>query len=216
MSAALRAADPVARSIRPARAARATAPKAIALHQLPPQLRMLVRAMGEGPAFELVKQRGGTMITIPKSLIAETSATALLLALVGAAPAAALVREMGDQRMVLPKYDSVLRQLRHQRVIDLRTTGCDIAQIALTTGYTTRSVIYILNDARLPGLSFAQSMAELQRSGQMDLFDAPCMHGGAALAEALAHEPAPAAHDPFSLAAAGAAGRAIQKAQQAF
>lgn len=195
------------RVLRAVTARRETALPQIDLRQLPPLLRLMVRAMGERSGFELVKLRGGTLLTIPHSVKKGSSAYRLLVDLVGAPAADALVGAMPGRRVMLPKYDSVMRQLRHTRVVDLRNAGHRLMHIALATGYTIRSVINILNAAKLPGLSFEQSMAEIGRAGQRDLFDA--------LAHECPAEPVPAAHDPFGLAAASAAGRVIQKAQQA-
>jgi hypothetical protein len=144
----------------------------IALHMLPVQLRMLVRLMGEAAAYRLVQERGGTPFTVPKN--ARSPQFAGLVDLVGIDAAAALVAELSGQTLHLPKYDGVLRQLRHQRVIDLRSRHrMQLADIALTTGYTVRQVINVLNAARmqdglLPGEPAA---ARGQAHLQTDLFD---------------------------------------------
>ena len=118
-------------------------PQAIALHKLPVQLRMLVRVMGEAAAYRLVEQRGGTAMRVPTRL--DGSAGRKLAELVGAPAAATLVAELADHSLQLPKNDSLLRQLRHQRVIELRGQGLTQAAAARATGYTVRQVINILN-----------------------------------------------------------------------
>ena len=115
----------------------------IALHKLPPQLRLLVRVMGEASAYRLVELRGGTPITVPQSL--HSPAGVALAELLGAAAAARLIDGLVGQTLQLPKNDSVLRQLRHQRVLELRGQGMRLAAVALATGYTVRQVINICN-----------------------------------------------------------------------
>jgi hypothetical protein len=168
-------------------------PRAIALHKLPAQLRMLVRIAGEAAAFRLVEDLGGTPVRIPSSL----GDAGWLVDMVGQQPAAALVMELGAQDLQLPKYDSVMRQLRHRRVVELRTDGMALAQVALATGYTVRQVINICNRNEL-GMP-----AELRQADdrQLDMF------GGPADDQADPGAPAtPTAHNPFGLAAAACDG----------
>lgn len=154
-------------------------PEYVHTHRLPPQLRMLVRAMGEAPAFRLVEHRGGTVLAVPK----ECSAEHWLFELVGPAAFAALVEAKGGETMELPKFDSVVRQYRHLRVRELlrwRTVN----EVALEMNYSRRHVINISN-------------AEKQeRSMQGDLF---ASIGDEADAEADAATTEAGAHDPFGL-----------------
>lgn len=166
-------------------------PQAIALHKLPVQLRMLVRVMGEAEAYKLVEQRGGTAMRVPTHL--DGAAGRKLVDLVGAPAAASLVCELADHSLQLPKNDSLLRQLRHQRVIELRGQGHTQAAVALATGYTVRTVINVLNSA---GLDL------LQAGEQFDFFappPPPAGHRPGLRDEASA---APQAHNPFGLRAA--------------
>lgn len=120
------------------------APGTIALHRLPVQLRMLVRLMGEAAAYRLVQARGGTPFTVPKSLRSSQFAQ-LVDDAADIEAARALVAEMAGETVQLPKYDGVLRQLRHQRVVQMRQRGHRLAEIALQTGYTVRQVINVCN-----------------------------------------------------------------------
>lgn len=142
-------------------AAATPAPGAIALHRLPVQLRMLVRVMGEAAAFRLVQWRGGVPYTVPKKV--RSAQFTHLVEAVGADGAMALHSDCAGVTLQLPKYDGVLRQLQHQRVIELRLAGLKLPEIALATGFTQRWVIKILTAARLTGLD------ELMQ-GQGDLF----------------------------------------------
>ena len=115
----------------------------IALHKLPVQLRMLVRVMGEAAAYRLVQWRGGTPYTVSATM--RSRQFAVLVEAVGIDAAGALVAELPGQTLQLPKYDAVLRQLRHQRVIELRGRGVLLAEVALATGYSVRQVINVIN-----------------------------------------------------------------------
>lgn len=148
------------------------------LHLLPPQLRLLVRVLGEAAAFKLVEQRGGGYVVVPK----RAHAGHWLGELIGPIAFAALVEHYGDQTLQLPKYDSVLRQVRHERVRQLRREGRTISQVAVQTNYTMRQVINIL--------AADDEAAEAAR--QADLFA-----GGDDVAQDA--EPAPSAHNPFCL-----------------
>lgn len=147
------------------------------VHLLPPQLRLLVRVLGEAAAFKLVEQRGGGYVVVPK----RPHPDHWLAELIGPIPFAALVEHYGDQTLQLPKYDSVLRQVRHERVRQLRREGRTLSQVAVQTNYTMRQVINIL--------AADEEAAEAAR--QADLF------GGGE--DAQPDEPEPAAHDPFGL-----------------
>lgn len=124
------------------------APQPIALHKLPTQLRMLVSLIGEAAAFRLVEQRGGTPLTVPHRLSGRAHFD--LVELLGPSALAALIAELPGQTLQLPKNDSLLRQLRHQRVIELRGQGLTQAAAARATGYTVRQVINILNRNGFP------------------------------------------------------------------
>jgi len=168
----------------------------IALHKLPVQLRMLVRVMGEGPAFALVEKRGGTPVSLPKHL----ADAQWLVDLVGTLAAAQLVAELGGERLQLPKYDSVTRQLRHQRVLALRRTGLPLAGVATATGYTVRQVINICNRSGQAELAVADE-GERQLGLFGDVPDDEADDGLVDQAEQLDQAgPAHGAHDPFGLA----------------
>ena len=162
-------------------------PQPIALHKLPTQLRMLVRLMGEAAAFRLVEQRGGTPLTVPQRLSGRAHFD--LAELLGAPALAQLVAELPGQTLQLPKNDSLLRQLRHQRVVALRGQGLTHAAAARATGYTVRQVINILNrNGRTP-----------PAAEQDDLFP-ELMDPPARPARPGADSAAPQAHNPFGLA----------------
>lgn len=153
----------------PAKPAIDYTPQGIALHRLPPQLRILARLMGEAPAYRLVQTLGGTPYSVPAAV--HSAHFDRLVDICGSVhAAAALVAELPGHRLELPKYDSVLRQLRHQRVVELRQQGRRLADVALATAYGVRQVINILNRA---GLAEADLDGQAPAAaGQGDMFDA--------------------------------------------
>lgn len=176
----------------------------IALHKLPVQLRMLVRVMGEASAYRLVELRGGTPYTVPQSLF--SPAGQVLVEMVGASPAAALIAELPGQTLQLPKNDSVLRQLRHQRVLELRAQGLKLATIALATGYTVRQVINICQRSGLGLLLVDEPTGPTQHDLWPELLDDEPDDQADQVDTAPARSPSadlrpaqPTAHNPFGL-----------------
>lgn len=121
---------------------------------LPDSLRELVRVLGEPAAFRLVELHGGGRLIVPKSV---TPGHRLIDDL-GLKTFCDLVEHYGGGVIDLPKYDAVLRQLRHQRVRSLRGDGHTHDRIAVLTGFSRRWVIKILED---DGDLYAQSQADL-------------------------------------------------------
>lgn len=114
-----------------------------------------------------------------------------LVDLVGADAAAAYCRRFGAERIDLPKYDSIERQMRHARVCDMRTRGYGANEIAITMGYSRRNVMLILagSDAAAPD---THDELPARDTRQIDMFvDQPQAAG--------------VAHDPFGLRARSAA-----------
>lgn len=112
----------------------------INLDRLPGALRDLVHALGEPAAFRLVERRGGGRLVVPKKVHPDHS----LMDELGLKIFADLVAAYGGEVLDLPKHDSVVRQIRHQRVRRLRAEGITMDRIAVATGYTRRQVINIL------------------------------------------------------------------------
>lgn len=155
----------------------------INIDRLPAELRELVRVLGESTAFKLVERRGGSRLIVPKKVHPDHR----LLDELGLKAFADLVAHYGNEVLELPKYDSVLRQIRHQRVRRLRGEGRTHDRIAVETGYTRRQVINIL-----------AGDDDLVASSQLDLFGLPLLDDEDDTADA-ASEPAFRANDPFSL-----------------
>lgn len=159
-------------------------PDLVNVDLLPPQLRELVRVVGDAAAFRLVEHRGGVALSVPKRV----SPDHMLAELLGPVAFAQLVEAWGGEVLQLPKNDSVLRQLRHQRVHTLLLQRYTIRDVALKTNYTARQVINIKQ-------ALAADLPMLQ---QGDLF-ADIGSASTSAGVTAASSSAAAAHDPFQL-----------------
>ena len=151
-------------------------------HLLPAALRELVTVLGEAAAFRLVERRGGGRLIVPKKVHPDHR----LMDELGFKGFADLVAAYGSMVLELPKYDSVLRQIRHERVRKLRAEGMTVDRVAVATGYTRRQVFNILADD-----------FDLAPAAQLDMFGGPDL-----FADDPAERPKPApfgANDPFGL-----------------
>jgi hypothetical protein len=106
---------------------------------LPPQLRMLIKHLGFGPAVQLVQERGGIPTYVPSAVTRE-HADHDLCVLLGPEAFAALVEHYGGTSLCVPKADSLIKQARHQHVRVLLAKRMPTAQIARATGYCVRSI----------------------------------------------------------------------------
>ncbi|MCU7371578.1 helix-turn-helix domain-containing protein [Paucibacter sp. O1-1] len=156
-------------------------------HLLPAALRELVRVLGEGPAFRLVERRGGSRLILPRRVTPDHRYIDEL----GLKVFADLVDAYGGIVLDLPKYDAVLRQLRHERVRKLRAEKLTMDQIAMATGYSRRQVITILSDV---DPEYRLLMRPEDR--QVDLFPDFAIESSAAPTSVPG-----SANDPFGLAA---------------
>lgn len=168
---------------------------------LPPQLRLLIRAIGEGAALELVRHCGGARFTVPT----HASDDHWLCPIIGKEALQALIDEYKGITMDLPKYDSFIRQQRHLRVRSLAREGLSQSDVAVRTGYSRRHVISIVHAE--------EDFADVDHR-QMDLFrgwleeqsQAAQQNDNAAPQLEAKPEPettaqaTPTAHNPFGLA----------------
>jgi hypothetical protein len=149
---------------------------------LPPQLRMLMRVLGESAAYKLVEQRGGSYVIVPKRFVPEHDLHEIL----GTQAFMALIDACGSETLQLPKYDSVLRQIRHQRVMELIGKGYLLREVALKVNYTVRQVINIKQ---------ANEVREMQGS----LWDMFPDQGEVVEIEDEPADNLPTAHNPFGM-----------------
>jgi len=109
---------------------------------LPPNLRVLCRAMGPAKAFELCKVRGGVPMLVPKRARLDH----WLVPIIGFDGLQALVAELGNVWFDVPKYDKVAKQLHHQAVHACLKAGMGLTRTALETGYSKRHVLNLQHD----------------------------------------------------------------------
>lgn len=155
-------------------------------HLLPGALRELARVLGESSAFKLVERRGGGRLVVPRKVHPDHR----LMDELGLQVFAALVDAYGGEVLTLPKYDSVARQLRHERVRKYRAEGLTIDRVAVATGYTRRQVFNILGDGE-------------PLDAQLDLFSSPTDQFEGEEARDASERPQSyvgRANDPFGLA----------------
>ena len=167
---------------------------AINLHLLPAGLRQLVQVLGFTAALRLVQRRGGGPLRVPKRVRWDDPnerALALLDDLGSAEALARLVEWAGGGTLdYLPKYDAVLRQLRHEHVRALARKGLKPPEIARRTQYSERRVFDILG--------FDRPERDVQRS----LFDGHGREDERLAAAPMDRSPATApgvAHNPFGI-----------------
>jgi hypothetical protein len=105
---------------------------------LPPQVRALVRLIGLPETFLILEGRGGIPLRVPKS-----AARAQVLRDLGLSEASirALVAEMADRTIDVPKPDKVLQQLRDVALRAERQAGASAAEVARRYRLTRRWVV---------------------------------------------------------------------------
>jgi hypothetical protein len=125
---------------------------------LPPNLRRLVRVLGNKLAFALCKARGGTPIRVPQ----RASVEHWLHELVGHRGMSQLVEAWGGEYLDVPKLDKVMMQWQHQEVHALLRNGLGATEVALRTGYTKRHVLNIQADLqRAEGVRYMPPQGDL-------------------------------------------------------
>lgn len=140
---------------------------------LPPNLRVLCRAIGHRKAFALCKARGGVPLQVPK----RPSLTHWLVEIIGFDGLQALVDALGDSVIDVPKYDKVAMQLQHRAVHACLKSGLGLTKTALKTGYTKRHVLNIQTDlAHAEGDLYAHPDAGEQRDLFAELLVAKPLH----------------------------------------
>lgn len=104
---------------------------------LPPQMRLLVYAVGLPDTVKLLQARGGTFFRFP--LKARDS---LLADLIGLVPASKLCAELGGKTWELPKCDKILNKIRNIAIQKARETH-SASEVARMFDLTRRHIINI-------------------------------------------------------------------------
>lgn len=130
---------------------------------LPPNLRVLCRALGNRKAFALCKARGGVPLSVPT----RASLDHWLVDIIGFDGLQALVAELGGMVIDVPKYDKVAMQLQHRQAHACLKAGMGLTRTALKVGYTKRHVLNI--QTRLAHAE-GELYAHPEAGGQADLF----------------------------------------------
>lgn len=154
------------------------------IHLLPELLQELIRALGQDAALRLVDLRGGAHLVVPKRVSLDHPLAELL----GPRMFADLVEAFAGETLQMPKNDSVMQQVRHQRVRELRALGMTHSEIAIKTHYSRRWVIEILADEE----------RELMQLGMFSAEGEVIVDEG----QNQTQNQGPTAHDPFGMARA--------------
>lgn len=127
---------------------------------LPPQLRLLMRAIGAAQSLKLLRKRGGIRLQMPKGAHQRCP---VLEEILGADDAAKVIQAFaGRQEIFLPKADKMVAQLRNL-VIRAEASSKSLMQQALEHDLTTRQVWNIRGGSEASN-----------RSGEHpDLFESP-------------------------------------------
>jgi hypothetical protein len=100
--------------------------------------------IGPEATENLLRERGGTRIYIPKQVLLNHPLTTLL----GLLPSQALVGRFGGDYVDLPLNASLKRALRNREILRMYDTGDSVRTIALQFQTTERNVYRILSDPR--------------------------------------------------------------------
>ncbi len=107
---------------------------------LPEVIQEFAEHFGIDTALLIVGKYSGIRLTVPKIVRPDHP----LVEVIGMDAYNRLCEYYGGEFFDIPKMDSVVRQIKHRRVIELRAGGCTVPEIALTLGYTQRRVHQIL------------------------------------------------------------------------
>ena len=107
-------------------------------NKLPAQVRRLIRLIGWGETFKLLKQLGGLRVYIP----IKPNPLLLLREALSPETIQALVREYGMQNIDLPKIDKIILELRDLEILRALETRSQ-SEVAAAYGLTERQVRYI-------------------------------------------------------------------------
>lgn len=131
-------------------------PVTIGVKELPPMIKRLCKLVGFCAAMRVVELFGGSYIVIP----VKPNQSSLLESVVGADGLAALIGEfLPGVPTAIPKFDSVLRQARHARVLSLSMSGKSMKEVSLLSGYSMRSVATIVGESGEPRTSIGSGLA---------------------------------------------------------
>lgn len=119
-------------------------------YKLPPIAQEMVDLLGDELAYHLMRHCGGTTVNVP----VKATAACALQNILNKKQMKKLVTHYRGERLDVPKYDSVARQVRDAKIRALRKEGWTIPRIARQFGCTERHVYYVIGDNPEPPESF--------------------------------------------------------------
>ena len=100
-------------------------------------------AVGDDVAYRVMQAVGGIKVTVPK----KPSDTCYLSHHITAEDLAVLCQHYAGERLNVPKFDRIAKQIRNARIRARRKDGWTVSSIALQFALCERSVYFIVKDA---------------------------------------------------------------------
>lgn len=114
------------------------------VHQLPPQIRVLVQVIGLRATLALLQARGGTPYTVP----IDGGRSRVLCEIIGAHAAEKLSARFKQRTLSLPKLDKAVKQIRDRRIRQDHAQGVSLSELAFRYRLTTRHISNIVQQQR--------------------------------------------------------------------
>lgn len=108
---------------------------------LPESMAKLSEIIGLPAVLDLMEAFGGTQLWVPEKL----SHNHLLVDAIGAEAAQQMCEYMAKERMLVPRGESIRREIRNRAIRRERFQGAKLAELAIRYRMTDRQVLNILN-----------------------------------------------------------------------
>ncbi|HEC12289.1 MAG TPA: hypothetical protein ENI80_03425 [Acidiferrobacteraceae bacterium] len=105
-------------------------------NRLPPQVRQLIKIIGVAETCILLRQLGGTSITIPNRL----HPLMCIRQPLKRESLEALRREFDDQRVDLPKYDKIMMAIRDSKIREDLDKGVSVEDLSAKHNLSERQI----------------------------------------------------------------------------
>lgn len=112
------------------------------LDQLPPQTRLIARAIGLSATVKLLAKRGGAPLKVP----VDGTNSQMLCSIIGEEKAVAFCQAFRHRTLSLPKLDKAILQIRNRQIRAEREAGRSLTELAWKYDRTTRQILNICRD----------------------------------------------------------------------
>ena len=100
-----------------------------------------IDALGDQCAYRIMRTVGGLWVNVPK----KPNDTCYLAQHISAEDLTELCKHYANEKILIPKYDKIAKQIRNTRIHSARKDGWNIRTIALKHGLSERTVYLILS-----------------------------------------------------------------------